>query len=147
MPLPLAAEADEVCALLTEVPGTVYSPAWRKTPRASTPTRASTPSRRARWTRRATATSARGTGRNSIGRSAKRRAYTSSTPSSPGVTMLMEASTPLARPVPPEDVARTIVFLASERYSGSVHGQLIPIDGGLTGRVAWTIDELKAREV
>lgn len=54
-------------------------------------------------------------------------------------------STPLARAVPAEDVARSVLFLASEKYSGTVHGQLLPVDGGLTGRVAWTIDELKER--
>lgn len=54
-------------------------------------------------------------------------------------------SVPLARPVPPEDVARTILFLASERYSGSVHGQLIPIDAGKTGNVSWTKEELAER--
>ena len=48
---------------------------------------------------------------------------------------------PLAKPVPPEDVAKTIVFLASERYSGSVHGQLIPIDAGKTGNLIRTWEE------
>ena len=50
---------------------------------------------------------------------------------------------PMAKPVPPEDVARTILFLASERYSGSVHGQLIPIDAGKTGSLVWTREELE----
>lgn len=54
-------------------------------------------------------------------------------------------SVPLAKPVPPEDVARTIVFLASERYSGSVHGQLIPIDAGKAGALMWTREELEER--
>ena len=53
--------------------------------------------------------------------------------------------TPLARPVPPEDVARTILFLASERYSRSVHGQLIPVDAGKTGSLLWTREELVER--
>lgn len=72
-----------------------------------------------------------------------------SSASSPGkgwtMGLLTTHRTPLAKPIPPENVARTILFLASERYSGSVHGQLIPVDGGLTGRVAWTMDELKER--
>lgn len=51
----------------------------------------------------------------------------------------------MARPIPREDVARTILFLASERYSGSVHGQLIPIDGGKTGTVVWTEREAASR--
>ncbi|KAK4544196.1 hypothetical protein LTR36_004406 [Oleoguttula mirabilis] len=56
-----------------------------------------------------------------------------------------EATVGLAKPVPPEDVARTILFLASERFSGSVHGQLIPVDGGKTGSVCWTREELAER--
>ena len=52
---------------------------------------------------------------------------------------------PMAKPVPPEEVARTILFLASEKYSGSVHGQLIPIDAGKTGNLIWTREELGSR--
>lgn len=52
------------------------------------------------------------------------------------------SSVPLAKAIPPEDVARTILFLASERYSGSIHGQLVPVDGGKTGSLVWTLDEL-----
>ena len=33
---------------------------------------------------------------------------------------LTTTSVPLARPIPVEDVARTILFLASEKFSGSV---------------------------
>lgn len=54
-------------------------------------------------------------------------------------------SVPPAKPVPPEDVARTILFLASQRFSGSVHGQLIPIDAGKTGNLVWTKEELAER--
>ena len=50
---------------------------------------------------------------------------------------------PMAKPIPPEDVARTILFLASERYSRSVHGQLIPIDAGKTGNLIWTREEVE----
>ena len=56
-----------------------------------------------------------------------------------------EATVPLARPVPPEHVARTILFLASERYSGSVHGQVLPIDGGKTGSLVWSLGESKEK--
>ena len=42
-------------------------------------------------------------------------------------------------------MARAILFLASENSSGMVHGQLIPVDGGLNGRVAWTREELERR--
>jgi NAD(P)-dependent dehydrogenase (short-subunit alcohol dehydrogenase family) len=51
----------------------------------------------------------------------------------------------MAKSIPPEDVARTILFLASERYSSSVHGQLIPIDAGKTGNLIWTQEELEKR--
>ncbi|KAK3714808.1 hypothetical protein LTR37_007543 [Vermiconidia calcicola] len=56
-----------------------------------------------------------------------------------------QATVPPAKPVPPEDVARTILFLASQRFSGSVHGQLIPIDAGKTGNLVWTKEELAER--
>ncbi|QIX01833.1 hypothetical protein AMS68_007350 [Peltaster fructicola] len=59
--------------------------------------------------------------------------------------MECEATVPLAKPVPVEDVARTILFLASERYSGSIHGQLIPIDAGKMGSLVWTQSELAQR--
>ena len=61
------------------------------------------------------------------------------------MTIADKYSVPMAKPIPPEDVARTILFLASERYSGSVHGQLIPIDAGKGGNLVWTQDELKRR--
>lgn len=41
-----------------------------------------------------------------------------------------QATVPMAKPVALEDVARTILFLASERWSGSTHGQLLHVDGG-----------------
>lgn len=46
------------------------------------------------------------------------------------------------RPVPVDDVARTIVFLTSERWSGSVHGQVIPVDAGRTGTLIRSRDEM-----
>lgn len=51
----------------------------------------------------------------------------------------------MGKPIPVEDVARTILFLASERYSGSIHGQLIPIDAGMVGSVVWGQGELAAQ--
>jgi NAD(P)-dependent dehydrogenase (short-subunit alcohol dehydrogenase family) len=56
-----------------------------------------------------------------------------------------EATVPLGRAVPPQDVARTVLFCASERYSGSVHGQLIPVDGGKSGVVVWGVGEVESR--
>ena len=55
--------------------------------------------------------------------------------------MLTHVRVPLAKPIPPEDVARTIVFLASDRYSGSIHGQLIHVDAGKTGTLVRTWEE------
>lgn len=51
----------------------------------------------------------------------------------------------LCRPVPPEDVAKTIVVLLSENLSQSIHGQLIPVDGGKQGKVLWTEEEGRRR--
>ena len=59
--------------------------------------------------------------------------------------MLITSSVPLAKPVTPEHVARTMLFLASERYSGSIHGQLLHVDGGKTGGLVWAKDELAKR--
>jgi len=56
-----------------------------------------------------------------------------------------EATVGLAKAVPVEDVARSILFLASERFSGSVHGQLLPVDAGKMGTVCWTREELAER--
>lgn len=48
-----------------------------------------------------------------------------------------QATTALARPVPTEDVARSILFLASESWSGSVHGKCIDVDSGKEGSLMW----------
>lgn len=55
-----------------------------------------------------------------------------------------QGTVPLARPVPVEDVARTILMLASERFSGSIHGQVLPVDNGKQGKLHWT--EMEGRE-
>ena len=52
------------------------------------------------------------------------------------------------RPIDAGVVARTFLFLASERYSGSTHGQVLHVDGGRTGTLAWTEEEaLRRRQV
>ncbi|SMR59954.1 unnamed protein product [Zymoseptoria tritici ST99CH_3D1] len=57
-----------------------------------------------------------------------------------------EAAVGLARPVPIDDVARTFLFLASERYSGSTHGQLLHVDSGKMGTLQWLPEDLAARQ-
>lgn len=37
----------------------------------------------------------------------------------------------------PEDVARTMAFLASHRASAHITGQCISVDGGMEGRIVW----------
>ncbi|KAL9108251.1 MAG: hypothetical protein Q9227_006989 [Pyrenula ochraceoflavens] len=48
-----------------------------------------------------------------------------------------QATTALGKPVSMAAVARTIVFLASENWSGHVHGQLISVNSGKLGKVTW----------
>lgn len=46
-----------------------------------------------------------------------------------------QATTALKRPVPPADVAKSILFLASENWSGSITGQVLNVDSGKQGKV------------
>ncbi|TKA73809.1 hypothetical protein B0A55_05538 [Friedmanniomyces simplex] len=56
-----------------------------------------------------------------------------------------EATVPMARAVLPEDVARTVLFLASERFAGGVCGVVVPVDAGKGGTVCWGREELVER--
>ncbi|KAK5737707.1 hypothetical protein LTR17_006570 [Elasticomyces elasticus] len=56
-----------------------------------------------------------------------------------------EATVPMGRAVGAEDVARTVLFLASERFAGGVSGQLVNVDGGKGGTVCWGREELAER--
>lgn len=49
----------------------------------------------------------------------------------------MVHSVALKRPVPPESVAKSILFLASENWSGSITGQVLNVDSGKQGKVMW----------
>lgn len=51
-----------------------------------------------------------------------------------------EATVAQKRPVPVEVVARTCLYLASERFSGSVTGQIIHVDGGKSGKLMYLSD-------
>lgn len=42
----------------------------------------------------------------------------------------------------PEDVARTVAFLASHRVAGHITGQCLSVDGGMEGRVVWREEEV-----
>lgn len=57
-----------------------------------------------------------------------------------------EATVGLAKPVPVAHVARTIVGLASEQWSGSTHGQVLYVDGGKTGSLCWSEEDIAKRD-
>lgn len=42
----------------------------------------------------------------------------------------------------PEDVARTVAFLASHRAAGHISGQCLSVDGGMEGRIVWREEEV-----
>ncbi|KAL2069553.1 hypothetical protein VTL71DRAFT_14232 [Oculimacula yallundae] len=46
-----------------------------------------------------------------------------------------QATTALKKPVPPESVAKSILFLASENWSGNITGQVLAVDSGKQGKV------------
>jgi NAD(P)-dependent dehydrogenase (short-subunit alcohol dehydrogenase family) len=52
-----------------------------------------------------------------------------------------QATTALRKPVPPASVAKSILFLASENWSGNITGQILNIDSGKQGKVLWTKEE------
>lgn len=46
-------------------------------------------------------------------------------------------SVPLRRIAKPEDVARTMAFLASHRAAGHISGQCLSVDSDMEGRLVW----------
>ncbi|KAJ2788100.1 hypothetical protein GGI15_000121 [Coemansia interrupta] len=55
--------------------------------------------------------------------------------SNPAFLQRALATTPLNKISEPEDVANSILFLASERASGNITGHVLDVNGGLQGRV------------
>lgn len=58
-----------------------------------------------------------------------------------------EATTALKKPVPVESVARCVLFLASERWSSNVHGQVMNVDSGKQGALMWDHKEVEGKRV
>jgi NAD(P)-dependent dehydrogenase (short-subunit alcohol dehydrogenase family) len=46
-------------------------------------------------------------------------------------------TTALKKPVEMEQVAKSIVFLASDKWSSSIHGQIVNVDSGKLGKIVW----------
>ncbi|EON62814.1 hypothetical protein W97_02039 [Coniosporium apollinis CBS 100218] len=57
-----------------------------------------------------------------------------------------QATVPLRKIAKPEDVARTVAFLASHRAAGHISGEVISVDGGMEGRVVWSEDEVLEKQ-
>ena len=55
--------------------------------------------------------------------------------------LLIFYRTALKKPVRPQSVAKSVLFLASENWSGSITGQVLDVDSGKHGKVMWTKDE------
>jgi 3-oxoacyl-[acyl-carrier protein] reductase len=53
---------------------------------------------------------------------------------------------PLRKIARPRDVAMAAVFLASDRLSGHLTGQVIPVSGGMEGRVLYQPEEIDATQ-
>ena len=51
---------------------------------------------------------------------------------------------PLRKIARPRDVAMAAVFLASDRLSGHMTGQVLPVSGGMEGRVLYQPEEIDA---
>lgn len=57
-----------------------------------------------------------------------------------------QGTVPLRKIAQPEDVARTVAFLASHRAAGHMSGQCLSVDGGMEGRIVWREDEVLGKK-
>ena len=55
-----------------------------------------------------------------------------------------QATVAQKRPVSMEKVAKSILYLASDAWSGDVHGQVLNVDSGKQGKVMWTREECRS---
>ncbi|KAF1983070.1 polysaccharide deacetylase family protein-like protein [Aulographum hederae CBS 113979] len=53
-----------------------------------------------------------------------------------------QATVPLKKIAKPQDVARMVAFLASNRAAGHISGECISVDGGMEGRMVWREEEV-----
>lgn len=58
-----------------------------------------------------------------------------------------QATVPLRKIAQPQDVARTMAFLASHRAAGHITGQCLSVDGGMEGRVVWRAEDVLRKEI
>jgi NAD(P)-dependent dehydrogenase (short-subunit alcohol dehydrogenase family) len=56
--------------------------------------------------------------------------------------MEAQGTVPLRKIAQPEDVARTVAFLASHRAAGHMSGECLSVDGGMEGRIVWREEEV-----
>ncbi|TKX18493.1 hypothetical protein C1H76_9282 [Elsinoe australis] len=59
--------------------------------------------------------------------------------------MESQGTVPLRKIARPQDVARMVAFLSSERAAGHVSGACMSVDGGMEGRIMWREEEVKGK--
>jgi len=56
-----------------------------------------------------------------------------------------QATQALPRPIPTAAIAKCLLFLASESFSGHIDGELLSVNGGKLGKVMWREGEFKGK--
>jgi len=54
-----------------------------------------------------------------------------------------QATVAMKTPVPIDSIARSVLFLSSENFSGSITGQVLSVDSGKSGKVHWLPEALR----